>query len=251
MPQLDHLVLLVPREVLDQPPESLTTVFSLYPGGQHADGKTFNTLILLEDGVYIELIAFSTENLKEGHWWGSMPNGWIDWALLGEPSDDVRKSLTGTILHPIVDSPLQGKMFHTVSHHKVEGREETAKRYDGRGVDNRRGNVPFWCHDLTDRTLRVPPPPSPHPSKVTSIRQLTFIVHRERLPRYRDFYSSLVTLTRDAENLMELNLDTPRGGSCKVVVKTPENEMEEEFVGGEDGGPLLYRVSLSEEQRKI
>lgn len=65
---------------------------------------------------------------------------------------------------------------------------------------------------------------------------------------FTDFYSSLVALTQDAENLIELNLDTPRGGSCKVVIKTPEDEMEEEFVGGEDGGPLLYRVSLSGEQ---
>ncbi|KAF8579459.1 hypothetical protein K439DRAFT_1637941 [Ramaria rubella] len=35
--------------------------FDVLPGGTHADSQTYNALITLADGVYIELIAFTTD----------------------------------------------------------------------------------------------------------------------------------------------------------------------------------------------
>lgn len=72
------------------------------PGGTHADGLTYNALVVLNDGVYLELIAFThdvdyysestssssgvTPELSEKrkkHWWGYKSPGWINWANLG------------------------------------------------------------------------------------------------------------------------------------------------------------------------
>ena len=57
-PILDHIVILVPHETLTNLPPWLTDAFTVLEGGRHADGVTENKLILLQDGVYFELIAF-------------------------------------------------------------------------------------------------------------------------------------------------------------------------------------------------
>jgi len=55
---LDHVIILVPSSIIDSPPEWLTKHFTITQGGTHADGKTHNSLIVFQDGSYIELIAF-------------------------------------------------------------------------------------------------------------------------------------------------------------------------------------------------
>ena len=86
-PTLDHIILLLHPTHLASPPPSLTSHFHVIPGGTHADSLTANNLVILKDGVYIELISFldnddgSKKEGRQGHWWGKKREGeWIDWA---------------------------------------------------------------------------------------------------------------------------------------------------------------------------
>lgn len=80
---LDHIVILVPYPTLLNLPTWLTNAFIISPGGRYADGVIENKLILLSDGVYLEIIAFvpGKEIERARHCWGQGREGTIiDWA---------------------------------------------------------------------------------------------------------------------------------------------------------------------------
>ena len=68
---LDHVVLLLPYKTLNDLPSWVTSNFKVSEGGQHADEKTVNRLVLFRDGTYLELIAFVNDDpqKRKGHWW--------------------------------------------------------------------------------------------------------------------------------------------------------------------------------------
>lgn len=90
-PILDHIVLLVPHQTLLNLPSWLSDAFTVLDGGRHADDVTENKLILFQDGVYLELIAFISgkETERRSHRWGQRREGHIiDWAnILHSESD--------------------------------------------------------------------------------------------------------------------------------------------------------------------
>jgi hypothetical protein len=156
-PSLDHLILFTPTPTIPTAFASFTPT----PGGTHADNLTANTLILLADGCYIELIHFvpsAPPAAVESHWWGpSRPAapGWKDWCL------------TTTTPSTSSAAPDQTHIAPTTSHAPpVSGARQRA---DGvtvkwtvtfplgaHGGQRDRGRVPFFCHDVTPRSLRVP-----------------------------------------------------------------------------------------------
>jgi hypothetical protein len=153
-PQIDHVVILLPSALVTSPPKWLTSAFTIFPGGRHADNRTENRLILFADGSYLELIAFINDDPKnrEGHGWDK-PYGIVDWALTNTTEDqpDVKK----------INSRLENKDSKVRYADPVAGGR---KRPDGvelqwkvtipTGIE--RGAVPFWCHDVTAREKRVP-----------------------------------------------------------------------------------------------
>ena len=116
-------------------------------------------MIIFEDGVYFEYIAFVPgldPEKRAAHWWGDkIPvgpknSGLIDFALR---TADVK------ILIPIRDRVANTGAFKYVE--SVAGGRITPDGIEMKrevtfptGVP--RGSVPFFCHDLTDRGLRVP-----------------------------------------------------------------------------------------------
>lgn len=68
---LDHVVLLLPCKELTELPAWVTENFTVSEGGQHADKKTENRLVLFRDGTYLELIAFINDDpdKRKGHYW--------------------------------------------------------------------------------------------------------------------------------------------------------------------------------------
>ncbi|KAG8165488.1 hypothetical protein KVR01_004040 [Diaporthe batatas] len=163
-PILDHIVILVPYETLTNVPHWLTNAFTVLEGGRHADGVTENKLILLQDGVYFELIAFvpGKEEERKSHRWGARRSGHIiDWATTLHEEDDLdtirervkiartgiqytsptpggRIKPDGTELKWIISSP-----FFELD--KAAGVDEFVG-----------GEAPFWCLDRTPRENRVP-----------------------------------------------------------------------------------------------
>lgn len=190
---LDHLVLFLPVDPatnLPLVPAFFTDNFTISPGGFHADGATSNSLILIADGCYIELISFINRDAAPSHWWGPDASfvGWKDWCLTNSktPESNYEK---------IKES--HGKPIHG-------GR----KRADGvdvkwavtfpsgdKGGQDVRGRIPFFCHDITPRSVRVPlnDENTAHACGALGVRQLTVIARdRNVLGETRRTYTSIL-----------------------------------------------------------
>ncbi|KAI8935569.1 hypothetical protein NX059_008138 [Plenodomus lindquistii] len=230
---LDHLILFVPVDPttkLPSLPQCFKENFTLTPGGFHADGATSNTLILLADGCYIELISFVNKDLAPDHWWGPDADfvGWKDWCLTNEQRpDDNYKTIEGT----------HGKPVHG-------GR----KRADGvdvkwavtfpqgeKGGQTVRGRIPFFCHDITPRNVRVPldDVKTTHSSGALSVRQLVVLVKdRALLDDTKRAYSSILGVQgQEEEN--EISFQVARVqevnglvGGAKITLRLPMNQEE-------------------------
>ncbi|KAI0123528.1 glyoxalase-like domain-containing protein [Xylariales sp. AK1849] len=171
-PRLDHLVVLVPHSCLTSPPKWFAELFTLYPGGKHADGATENTLVLLPDGSYIEFIAFVPgidPAKREEHKWGKKKEGTvIDWAFtlpgstgegLGEQEaafkeiqERVRGTNTGISYGNLVSGGRHrpdGELLKWAVAAAYHTEEDPPKALEP-------GQLPFWCLDDTPRNLRVP-----------------------------------------------------------------------------------------------
>lgn len=115
-PELDHIVHLVSPGKLEEAIQQYSQLgFGVERGGVHADGLTQNALIVLTDGVYIELIEFLEKPLKEHgkgeetlqewkqrkskHWWWDRKVGWIDWCLRGGKQDARVETINKVSLH--------------------------------------------------------------------------------------------------------------------------------------------------------
>lgn len=163
VPILDHIVILVPHSTLTSLPTWLTHAFTVLPGGRHADGATENKLVLLRDGVYLELIAFvpGQDDGRARHRWGARREGHIvDWANSLRAEDDLevirgRVALAGSGIR-YGESVPGGR----IRPDGVELRWITSSPFvDGKAGEVRDfvgGEVPFWCLDRTPRDLRVP-----------------------------------------------------------------------------------------------
>ncbi|KAK3067479.1 hypothetical protein LTR53_015630 [Teratosphaeriaceae sp. CCFEE 6253] len=150
--QLDHVIILVPYKDITDPPIWVTDHFILSPGGRHVDNKTENRLILFADGTYIELIAFIDDDpeKRRGHWW-DLDYGIVDFALgTAEPFD-----------YPALQERLESSGSGVSYAEPQAGGRRTP---DGQELKWKvtfplgaaRGEVPFWCHDVTPRERRVP-----------------------------------------------------------------------------------------------
>lgn len=192
---LDHIIILVPPALLENIPASITDAFTITPGGTHADGLTYNRLIVLPSGVYLELIAFvppredetEQDKLKRRmHWWSpkfaKMQTAVIDWCLTSASVGDVKE--------------LENKTPGLYGQPQAGGR----RRPDGEEVkwevtfpapERDRGSVPFFCHDTTPRDLRVPPHGVKHPSDAVGVRYILLTCAPEIFDDLITLYSSL------------------------------------------------------------
>jgi hypothetical protein len=178
---LDHLILFVPvnpETNLPKLPPFFERNFTLTPGGFHADGATSNTLILLADGCYIELISFIDPSKASDHWWGpdSGFTGWKDWCLTNSKSPEENNAgIKDTHSQPIHGGRKRAdgvEVKWAVTFPKGEK--------GGQGV---RGSMPFFCHDITQRNIRVPlsAEKTEHPCGALGVRELTIIFNSQAL----------------------------------------------------------------------
>jgi hypothetical protein len=233
-PALDHLILFLPASPDKTPiiPSSFSKNFTLTPGGTHADGLTANTLILLADGCYLELICFLPQDDPSkitNHWWGPDPKftGWKDWCLTttsasadenwervkethGNPVEGGRKRPDGELVKWSVTFPT-----------KLGGQEV-------------RGSVPFFCHDKTPRDLRVPlsrPGATTHPSSALGVKSLSVIVAtQDSLDKFRKIYQTVLGVD-GIQDGNEIYFEIARvvgalGQGPKVILRLPRSEEE-------------------------
>jgi hypothetical protein len=237
---LDHIIILVPYADVLNPPKWVTDNFTITPGGRHADNKTENKLILFQDGSYIELIAFIDDEPKhrEGHWWGEKKNGIIDFACTTDEDAVVHWTMMNERLKKAggdmrYSAPRQGGRVKDTG-------ENVIWKVTFPPTSVRRGELPFFCHDVTSRNLRVPITAESvkHPSGAYGIKSLHVMLSSERALELGDVYPAVLDVENNAGRF-EVGSVHPveRASPPKLRLQTPRGENQERKV--EERGMLL------------
>ncbi|KAM0327656.1 hypothetical protein ACHAQA_005949 [Verticillium albo-atrum] len=250
---LDHLVVLLPHSTLLSPPSWLTSAFHLYPGGRHADNRTTNTLVLFSDGTYLEFIAFlpSTSPAdRAGHRWGAEPEGHVvDYALsvASTPSGSAEDRFA-----PLRERVAAGSKTIGYTAPSSGGRTQpdgteikwAISSAESADTNIGRGELPFFCLDRTERSLRVAyekPENVRHPSGAKGVAAVDVTVGSAEA---RDVYGLLQGV--DGKD--------GRDGEKSWVLDAPEESQKSELrvkvAGGEGaaGGKEKIRLTIRTER---
>lgn len=163
--KLDHIVIAVAD--LDAAFRDYTSLgFTVVRGGEHADGRTHNCLVVFADGAYLELIAFKVPN-PDNRWfrvYESAGEGFLDYALLPDDTAAVVGAAQARGLD--IEGPFPG------GRNRPDG-----ERLEWQTARSPGSDVPFLCGDVTPRPLRVPEGECRrHPNGVTGVASLTVAV---------------------------------------------------------------------------
>lgn len=188
---------------------SLLTLLSCLSSG----GSSRNKLIIFPDGTYIELLNWIGPP-KEFYDWASKAPGLIDFALTTPRSAQETFSAVTSRLESSDPAPGDGNLGVRFKEPLFGGR----KRKDGQQVewyvtkplfDNEAPNVPkpidksfptgrldtpFYCHDVTDRNLRVPYTDksiSTHPCGAKGILSVEVLVPEAQISSYMRLYGAV------------------------------------------------------------
>ncbi|EXJ89038.1 hypothetical protein A1O3_02102 [Capronia epimyces CBS 606.96] len=218
----DHVILVLDTPDFENPPAWLSDNFNIIEGGTHAGGSSRNKLIVFADGTYIELLNWISEP-KEFFDWAGKPPGLIDFALTTPQSaQETHAAATKRLESSPSPSDEQGAdagvgdggLGVRFKQPLFGGR----RRKDGQQVewyvtkpafDNEAPNVgrpadrffptgrldtPFFCHDVTDRLLRVPykdPSISTHPCGAKAILSVLVLVPDTQIDNYAALYAAV------------------------------------------------------------
>ncbi|KAF9872986.1 hypothetical protein CkaCkLH20_09496 [Colletotrichum karsti] len=210
-PLLDHIVILLPHQVLASLPSWLSSEFTILTGGRHADGRTENKLVIFADGTYLELISFvegiSPED-RLSHKWGPKPDGTIiDWAYsLADESGfaAIQERVRSAQSLAAYDDPVPGGRI------RPDGAElKWAVALPGPEGKVERGELPFWCFDRTPRELRVPnhvPENVKHPSGALGVHSVEVDVSSDE---FKKAYGGIIGQPGEGEDGGRWAFDVP------------------------------------------
>jgi hypothetical protein len=226
---------------------------------------TSNSLIVLQDGVYIELYGYlhppsyypvsSPERQKrESHHWADKVPGWLDYALLGVGLDS----------EPQISEVINKRAAEEDSETHFFPEEAGArKRPDGKVVEwnltgpdpkHGRGTLPFFCGDVTPRELRVPSdPPSntQHPSGALGISHVRVLANAETFSRDSRQLTTILGAQPVSNSPSEVvwKLDTVNTvpslgthGYPKLVLNIPRDDEERSHIAR--AGTGIYEVGF-------
>lgn len=160
---IDHVVIAV--NDLDAATRNFQDAgFTVVPGGEHHSGASANVLVAFQDGSYLEIIAFTGDQPAKDAGWSDVlaesGEGLVDFALRTNDLDREVTDLTTRGLHVI--GPVAGGRV------RPDG-----ARVDWRTIRFEEPGLPFYCHDETERDLRVPHgEQAVHANGVTGIQRI-------------------------------------------------------------------------------
>ena len=256
--QLDHIVLLVSNAFFEDPPSWLTSNFTISPGGTHTGQASRNKLIFFTDGTYIELFNWYDvpPALDDVHLpmrcWGPKKEGLIDFALTSttlSTEDSVSAINQRLSEEPSKNAGLGVSYPESFDGSRVRADGVEAKWKvtrpcfgDGENVPiesmlpGGRLDAPFFCHDVTERKLRVPsddPEKATHPCGATGISAVKILVPRGLIHHYTTLYSKVIgsepVEKRDGSNGTSFCLDVgiPQStGRSSIVIEEAHNEID-------------------------
>ncbi|OJJ03882.1 hypothetical protein ASPVEDRAFT_85305 [Aspergillus versicolor CBS 583.65] len=253
--QQDHIVLLVDSHFFENLPAWVTDNFTVTPGGYHDGQPSRNKLVIFADGSYLEFFnwydkppSLDAENLPM-RFWGPKSPGLIDFAITDtthsaeESVDTVNERLSSSHEQ---DAGLGIKFGKPVagSRKKANGveikwkvtRPEFSQGKNTPGDElfaNGRIDVPFFCHDVTPRTDRVPSldeQKTTHPCGAIGIAACEILVPARLLTEYARVYSKILGSELEpvtGQNSYTLDIGVPQGSvHSKVVVRAAETERD-------------------------
>ena len=161
---IDHVVIAGPD--LDALTATFTALgFNVVGGGKHPIGS-YNTLIGLQDGAYIELLSFYQDS-PQHYWWDAVHSrggGLIDFCM---GTDDIRADYAIFEAQGVEMSPLVG-----LSRVRFDGYQLSWLNNEIYG--EYQGLIPFVIEDESPREERVPKE-NQHTNKVTGIDTITLV----------------------------------------------------------------------------
>ncbi|KAL7791533.1 glyoxalase-like domain-containing protein [Trichoderma ceciliae] len=236
-PILDHIVILVSASDLLELPDRLKDSFIVSPGGTHAGGQTFNKLILFEDGIYIELIAFaegiSPEERAKHRWGRQLENTIVDWAYTLPHGSDfvaVQHRVKGADAGFAYEDPVPGGRTRPDG---VVLKWAIGAPRDANGNGPEPGLLPFWCLDRTPRSNRVPyeedKAQTEHPSGARGVSRLRLNVPQEQLSALQSVYDAVH------------NVDNTARGGTEWLFGSPNTSAQARHILGvaSDSGPKI------------
>lgn len=172
---IDHIVIAVSD--LERAMKDYAALgFTVLPGGEHPRGSR-NALVVLADGAYLEIIAFSRPD-PDFRWWrvlNSAGEGFVDYALL---PDDFEADVARTRAAGVeINGPIDGARLRPDGV-KIAWTSARPPEPD----------IPFFVTDFTPRVLRVPDGEALHHANgVTGVAGVTVAVRdlSVSVPRYR------------------------------------------------------------------
>ncbi|KAK1148980.1 hypothetical protein N8T08_007655 [Aspergillus melleus] len=204
--RFDHVLIELSTRDFEAPPSWLTDNFTILEGGTHAGGLTRNNLIPLPDTTYIELLNIITPPPPSHEARTRKYPG--DFALTTLPpvtATENYKRLVSALedttptlndLNVTYKPPIPGgrklQSGEDVKWEIVKAEVfSTEPEGTGRGTQYGPTAVPFFCHDVTDRKLRVPRVPGPgHPSGVVGLKAIEVVVPREEVEAFAELLSA-------------------------------------------------------------
>ncbi|KAJ7348960.1 glyoxalase-like domain-containing protein [Mycena albidolilacea] len=257
---LDHIVHLTPPGTVQQTAEQFRQLgFNVLDGGVHADGLTENSLVILSDHVYLELISFTkppeayppsspSRRKRESHKWASRAPGWIDYAFLGNgsltPPERISDIING---RTSVDSaPLY---LEEVPGGRTRPDGEVLKWVISAPAMPT-SILPFFCGDLTDRRKRVPTHPDSnahHPSGALGIAHVLLLTSDSSFAAVHKEISVVIGEQPVLRTAVEVKwrlstLNSERAPT--LVLATPSDQEQEHFVEESRSAPGIYEVGF-------
>ena len=247
---LDHIVILVSPSVLADLPAWLTSSFTVLDGGRHSNAITENKLILFQDGVYIELIAFvqgTSPGKRASTRWGKRNEGEaVDFALTllqSKRAGDGPFHLEDVFCSIIQDRVRESQTALEYSDPVAGGRvtpDGTELRWAISGPawtttsQSVEGELPFWCLDRTPRDLRVPfrsrPDVTNHACGAIGVRAVEMSIvggEEDRGEKFRTVYTSFLGEGHAAEEKVAGHLFSKRywelNVPARVMLSSAEN----------------------------
>ncbi|KAJ7885389.1 glyoxalase-like domain-containing protein [Mycena leptocephala] len=259
---LDHIVHLTPPGTVQQTAEQFRgRGFNVLDGGVHADGLTANSLVILGDHVYLELISFTqpleayppsspSRRQRESHKWASKPPGWIDYAFLGNGALTAPGRISDIINGRAKDSDSRtGPLYlDEVPGGRTRPDGEILKWVISAPAKSD-SILPFFCGDVTDRGLRVPTHPdsnSHHPCGALGVAHILLLTSSSSFAAVYEELSVVIaeppvscTPTKATWHLSTLN--GPR--TPTLILSTPSDREQEIFVSS-NSTPGIHEVGF-------
>ena len=240
--QLDHLILLLSPADFKDVPAWLGDNFHIIEGGTHSQGTSHNKLIIFQDGTYLELFSWVQPPPNEVAPYADFPS-WadkpesclIDFALTGDDAhgkyNEVKARLkelllNGEQLNVTYNEPAAG------GRRRKDGKElrwvTTRPRRLTAQDDAEDPQVPFFCHDISPRELRVPytegssdswPAIVTHPCGAIGVAGLTVAAPATQIESFVKLYEAILG--------SRSNLETVNGiPTYRFTMASPEQALQ-------------------------